>query len=133
MPLNKSKSKTAFKQNMRTEMAAGKPQKQALAIAYSVARKSPKKKMYAEGGLVEDEDNISEGSFEVPDDSPLRHDEHEDFLTDYDNQDPFNDLPERQPADSMHEEVNSAPPENMDGSEDSDMLRELMRRRYSRR
>lgn len=35
-------------------MSAGKPQKQALAIAYSVKRKNPRKKM-AEGGSVQDE------------------------------------------------------------------------------
>lgn len=38
MPLAKGKSKAAFKQNIRTEIAAGKPQKQALAIAYSVQK-----------------------------------------------------------------------------------------------
>lgn len=49
MPLKKSASKKAFSANVKTEMAAGKPQKQALAIAYSVQRKaggkaaSPKK------------------------------------------------------------------------------------------
>ena len=43
MPLNKSKSKAAVSQNIRTEMAAGKPQKQAVAIALSVARGGKKK------------------------------------------------------------------------------------------
>jgi hypothetical protein len=38
MPLNKSKTKKAFSENVRTEMAHGKPQKQAVAIAYSVQR-----------------------------------------------------------------------------------------------
>jgi hypothetical protein len=38
MPLNKGKSKKAFSENVRTEIAAGKPQKQAVAIAYSVKR-----------------------------------------------------------------------------------------------
>ncbi len=37
MPLSKGKSKKAFAGNVKTEMAAGKPQKQALAIAYSEA------------------------------------------------------------------------------------------------
>lgn len=44
MPLIKSKSKKAFKKNIKTEMAAGKPQKQALAIAYSQARKASRRK-----------------------------------------------------------------------------------------
>ncbi len=40
MPLKKSSSDKAFTSNMKTELAAGKPQKQALAIAYSVKRKA---------------------------------------------------------------------------------------------
>lgn len=44
MPLIKSKSKDAFKKNVKAEMRAGKPKKQALAIAYSVQRKAGKKK-----------------------------------------------------------------------------------------
>ena len=36
MPLNKSRSKAAFSENVATERAAGKPIKQALAIAYRV-------------------------------------------------------------------------------------------------
>jgi hypothetical protein len=42
MPLDKSKSPKAFQKNIRTEMAAGKPQKQAVAIAYAVAGKKKK-------------------------------------------------------------------------------------------
>jgi len=44
MPLKKSASKAAFKSNIKAEMAAGKPQKQAVAIAYSEARAAKKKK-----------------------------------------------------------------------------------------
>lgn len=44
MPLKKSKSKQAFKENIKAEMKAGKPQKQAVAIAYSVKRKAGRKK-----------------------------------------------------------------------------------------
>lgn len=40
MPLKKSPSKAAFSSNVKAEMNAGKPQKQAVAIAYSVARKA---------------------------------------------------------------------------------------------
>ena len=35
MPLNKSKSRAAFQENVKTEIAAGKPPKQAVAIAYA--------------------------------------------------------------------------------------------------
>lgn len=40
MPLKKSKSKKAFEYNLKKELMAGKPKKQALAIAYSVKRKA---------------------------------------------------------------------------------------------
>jgi hypothetical protein len=40
MPLVKSKSKQAFKTNIKREVEAGKPPKQAVAIAYSVKRKA---------------------------------------------------------------------------------------------
>jgi uncharacterized protein with WD repeat len=46
MPLIKSKSDKAFKSNIKAEIAAGKPQKQAVAIAYSVKRAAKK----ADGG-----------------------------------------------------------------------------------
>lgn len=38
MPLNQGKSEQAFEQNVKTEVAAGKLEKQAVAIAYSVQR-----------------------------------------------------------------------------------------------
>ncbi len=44
MPLKKSTSKSAFKSNIRAEVAAGKPVKQAVAIAYSQKRQAGKKK-----------------------------------------------------------------------------------------
>lgn len=44
MPLKKGKSKKAFSDNIRTEMAAGKSQAQSLAIAYSVSGKDKKTK-----------------------------------------------------------------------------------------
>ena len=40
MPLIKGKSKAAVSQNIRTEIAAGRPQKQAVAIALNTARKA---------------------------------------------------------------------------------------------
>lgn len=44
MPLKASTSKKAFSSNVKAEMKAGKPQKQAVAIAYSQKRKAEKKK-----------------------------------------------------------------------------------------
>ena len=43
MPLVKSSSPAAFRKNVKTEMAHGKPQKQAVAIAYSTQREAAKK------------------------------------------------------------------------------------------
>lgn len=51
MPLIKGKSPKSFSKNVSTEMDAGKPQKQALAIAYSVKKNAQRKKM-AQGGQV---------------------------------------------------------------------------------
>lgn len=43
MPLKRGSSKKTISANIRTEVAAGKPQKQAVAIAYAVARRGKKK------------------------------------------------------------------------------------------
>ena len=47
MPLVKSKSEKAFKENIRAEVKSGKPVKQAVAIAYATKRAAakPAKKM----------------------------------------------------------------------------------------
>lgn len=46
MPLNKGAKPNSkgFKQNIKTEIAAGKPQKQAVAIAYSGSGEKKKRK-----------------------------------------------------------------------------------------
>lgn len=43
MPLKKGSSKKAISSNIKTEMAAGRPQKQAIAIAMRKAGKAHKK------------------------------------------------------------------------------------------
>lgn len=77
MPLLKGKSKKAVSKNIETEMEEGKPQKQAIAIAYSMK----KKKKMASGGSVESGDptmNFSKGgSTPFPKRAKNRGSEHE--------------------------------------------------------
>ena len=44
MPLKKSPTKEAFRANVKAEIKAGKPVKQAVAISYAVKRAAAKKK-----------------------------------------------------------------------------------------
>ena len=54
MPLQPGKSKAAFSHNIKAEIAANKPQKQAVAIAYHEAGE----KQMAEGGEVQSDDDM---------------------------------------------------------------------------
>jgi hypothetical protein len=49
MPLQKSTSKKAFNKNVATEVKAGRPVKQAVAIAYSEKRAAAKKTTKSKG------------------------------------------------------------------------------------
>lgn len=44
MPISKGSSKKSFERNIKTEVKAGKPVKQAVAISYAVKREAEKKK-----------------------------------------------------------------------------------------
>jgi hypothetical protein len=58
MPLIKGKSQKSFEHNVKTEMHHGKPQGQALAIAYSMKRKAQHK---AQGGEVRENRSVEAG------------------------------------------------------------------------
>lgn len=61
MPLIKSNSKAAFSKNVSAEMHAGKPQNQALAVAYNTQRTSGKRtKKMAEGGNTDSDADLKE-------------------------------------------------------------------------
>jgi hypothetical protein len=49
MPLVKSASPAAFRKNVKTEIAHGKPQKQAVAVAYATQRAAAGKKSAPKG------------------------------------------------------------------------------------
>jgi hypothetical protein len=69
MPLIKSKSEKAFKKNIAAEVNAGKPVKQAVAIAYSTKRAAPVKK--AGGGSLKEIPESNKGLPNLPE--QVRH------------------------------------------------------------
>jgi hypothetical protein len=62
MPLIKSKSEKAFKKNVSTEIHAGKPPKQAVAIAYATQRSVKKK----DGGHLKEVPKDNKGLSKLP-------------------------------------------------------------------
>lgn len=72
MPLEPGKSKEAFSHNVKTEMAAGKPQKQAVAIAYHEAGEDEALHQEIEPGLKSQDLNEKHAKF-------WEGDEHEGF------------------------------------------------------
>ncbi len=108
MPLSKGKSPKAFSENVKTEMNAGKPQKQALAIAYSVKRKS---KGYAKGGEVEPQEEMI---------APKEH-----FLSDEEDMEPPFESESMSDDDELMEHDASTHPEmdNEEGHEEPDQQR----------
>jgi hypothetical protein len=77
MPLNHGKSKEAVSKNIKTEVEAGKPQDQAVAIALNTAREAgadiPKKHM-AEGGAVGSMDESAEKFDQGMENANAQHD-----------------------------------------------------------
>jgi hypothetical protein len=74
MPLSHGKSKKTFSKNVETEMNSGKPQDQALAIAYSVKRKAAnKRKKMAEGGMAYRNDSAKTESRPMPSEVDADH------------------------------------------------------------
>lgn len=66
MPLITGKSKNAFSKNIETEMNAGKPQKQAVAIAYAKKRKAEKLGKMWRGGELEEPLVVEQESAPIP-------------------------------------------------------------------
>jgi uncharacterized protein YaiL (DUF2058 family) len=66
MPLKRGSSKKAVSSNIKTEMKAGKPRKQAIAIALSTARRSKKGKKLAKGGPVKAKKSKSSAAGRIP-------------------------------------------------------------------
>lgn len=71
MPLMNSPSKKAMSKNIETEMKAGKPQKQSIAIAYSIQKKNKRKKM-ADGGETQQNPKLEESKKQPTDSEKTR-------------------------------------------------------------
>lgn len=102
MPLTEGKSEKSFEKNIKTEINAGKPRDQALAIAYNV-RKHNAKKM-AHGGAVKPSlQATAEEPESMGEELDVFKDENEDFLS----QDPldFSEFDEPKEEPSLLEEI----------------------------
>ena len=100
MPLMHSKSDKALHHNISREIAAGKPHKQAVAIALEVRRRAKKKQYMSDGGWV---DNLDEEPMDVvTPDMVAKH--NEDFLSGEGNDSMYT---EDQPheSDSLHAKI----------------------------
>lgn len=64
-PLTKSTSKKAFSKNIKAEVGAGKPVKQAVAIAYSEKREAGKKQGTSDGYMVKTPGRIRQPGKEI--------------------------------------------------------------------
>jgi hypothetical protein len=73
MPLIHSKKPSAFKENIRTEVHAGKPVKQAVAIAYSEQRRAQHHK--AHGGPIESCSMCNSGETAANEKEPMKLDD----------------------------------------------------------
>lgn len=141
MPLIQSASKNAFQDNLKEEVASGKPSKQSLAIAYAIKRRNQKshggmihgdtpiqhsKKdprnmakaiMMARGGMVNSEDALSDAS-----DYEMGHEMHPEEAMDNESM-PLD--PDEPHEDFLSSEEDTASPseEESDGLHDLDHAR----------
>ncbi len=124
MPLIKSKSKRAFSENVKAEMSAGKPQNQALAIAYATKRKA--KKGYAQGGMVEDDSETA-----IREEHEARMEEDGKFLSAEEHITPFHsiDYDDGETSDLFTEQ----PYDMEEGNEDQEQARAGVMERIMRR
>lgn len=73
MPLKTGTSQKTFGSNVRAEMGAGKPQKQAVAIAYAKKREAQKRRGKWMGGLIEPDETMNESAKEDSNDKDFTH------------------------------------------------------------